>query len=394
MPAADFLGLNRNLVLLLGALVALGVGDEMSSRFLPKYLDTLGAGVLIIAIYDGLRTLLGAVSSYPAGVLADRWGERRALLSFSVVTVAGYAVALAAPHWGALLAGMMLFLSWSNFSLPAMLSMVGATLPASKFAMGIGVQSLIRRIPMILGPLAGGLLLDRYGVVSGVRLGFAGSIGLGLGAILLQRGLRGLGGRNRAAPAGFRATVQAFDPRLRQLLWSDILIRFCERLPHAWVVIYAIDHVGVSATQVGILTAIEMLVAMACYVPVAHLADRYGKEPFVIATFIFFTLFPVSMLWADSFLLLALAFAIRGLKEFGEPARKALIVGYAPPESRAQTVGAYYLIRDTVVTVGSFLGAALWRLGPAANFQGAALLGAAGCLLYSRAALRPSFSRP
>jgi hypothetical protein len=37
---------------------------------------------------------------------------------------------------------------------------------------------------------------------------------------------------------------------LRRLLYSDILIRFCERIPSAWVVIYAIDQGTVSATQV------------------------------------------------------------------------------------------------------------------------------------------------
>jgi hypothetical protein len=45
-------------------------------------------------------------------------------------------------------------------------------------------------------------------------------------------------------------------------------------------------------------------------------------------------------------------------------------------------VGAYYLIRDVVVSAGSLLGAVLWRHGPAANFGGAAALGVAGTVLY------------
>jgi len=176
--------------------------------------------------------------------------------------------------------------------------------------------------------------------------------------------------------------VKSFDPPLRRLLFSDILVRFCERIPYAWVVIYAMDDVGVSAIKVGVLTAIEMIVASACYVPVAYLAERYGREPFVIATFFFFTLFPLSLVFAHSFAWLVVAFVIRGLKEFGDSPRKALIVGYARPEMRGRTVGAYYLIRDTFVSVGSLLGAWLWRLGPAVNFWGAAALGAAGTAIY------------
>jgi MFS family permease len=144
------------------------------------------------------------------------------------------------------------------------------------------------------------------------------------------------------------------------------------------------NHAGVSARQYGVLVACEMAAAMLCYIPVAHLADKHGRRPFVLATFGFFTLFPITLLWADTFGWLALAFVVRGLKEFGEPARKALIIAEAAPELRARTYGAYYLIRDCVVTSGSFLGAGLWSLGPRANFIGAALCGAAGTLWFWR----------
>ena len=67
------------------------------------------------------------------------------------------------------------------------------------------------------------------------------------------------------------------------------LIRFCERIPYAWVVIYAMDQVRVSGKEMGALVSVEMITAMVCYLPAAHFADRYGKRPFVVVTFIFFT---------------------------------------------------------------------------------------------------------
>jgi MFS family permease len=150
-----------------------------------------------------------------------------------------------------------------------------------------------------------------------------------------------------------------------------ILIRFCERIPYAFIILWAINLNGISAQQYGVLTAIEMVAAMLCYIPVAYLADKHGQQPFILATFIFFTLFPVSLLFAHGFASLALAFAVRGLKEFGEPARKALIIAYAPPALESRAYGVYYLIRDCIVTTGSFAGAALWNYSPQANFLGA-----------------------
>jgi MFS family permease len=176
--------------------------------------------------------------------------------------------------------------------------------------------------------------------------------------------------------------ISSFTPALRELLVSDILIRFCERIPFAFVVLWAMDHVGVDAQQYGVLVSIEMITAMLCYIPVAHLADKYGRRPFVLATFVFFTLFPLTLLFTRDFSGLALAFMVRGLKEFGEPARKALIIGEARPELRARTYGAYYLIRDCVVTAGSFIGAWLWHISPRANFTGAAIFGGLGTIWF------------
>ncbi|HEV2690261.1 MAG TPA: MFS transporter [Bryobacteraceae bacterium] len=252
---------------------------------------------------------------------------------------------------------------------------------SGKHAMGIGMQSLIRRIPVLAGPIAGGILIDRLGVIRGVRTGAGVTIVLAVFAgFLLNRMVRSA----PDAPSlhGFRQVVRAFPAPLRRLLFSDILIRFCERLPFAWVVIYAM-HRGMSGTEVGILTAIEMVAAIVCYVPASMLADRYGKEPFVIATFVMYSLFPLLLVGAASFPAFAIAFAVRGLKEFGEPARKSLIVSYSPANARAATVGAYYLIRDSVVTTGSFIGAALWLLGPTVDFLAAAGVGAIATAVYA-----------
>ena len=378
----EFLGLRRNLVLLLVATVTIGTGEELWSRFLPKYLEALGAAAMVIGLFDALKTLLGAVYAYPGGVVVDRWGHRRALLSFTALSIAGYVLVLAFPRWEAVLGGMCLFLAWSNLSLPAMFTLVASSLPAAKHTMGIGIQSLIKRIPIIAGPIVGGILIDRYGVARGVRIGFAISIVFGLCALVVQSRVRDRWDAVPRGPGNLMQTWRAFEPRLKRLLASDILIRFCERIPYAWVIIYAMDNAGVSGKQAGMLTAVEMLFAMACYVPAAHYAERYGKEHFVVATFVFFSLFPVTLVVAHNFTLLLVAFAVRGLKEFGEPARKALIISYAPAEMRGRAVGTYYLIRDTVVSTGSFLGAALWKFGPNANFWTAAALGAAGTILY------------
>jgi MFS family permease len=383
---ADFFGLKRNLVILLIAIFVIGAGEELWMRFLPKYLQALGATVFVIGLYDALRTLLGAIYAYPGGLLVDFWGHRRAFIIFNVVSIAGYALVLLIPHWGAVIAGMFLFLSWTCFSLPATFSLVGASLAANRHSMGIGVQSVIRRLPIMIAPIFGGMLIDRFGIISGVRIALLLSILLSGVTILVQWQLRAEPKEEIATDERWNIwrSWREFNVPMRRLLLSDVLVRFCERIPYAWVVIFAMDYIGVSGRQVGILTTVEMLAATLCIIPASHFADRHGREPFVIVTFIMFTLFPISLLMSRSFSALVIAFAIRGLKEFGDTSRKALIIGYCEEQRRGQMVGAYYLVRDLIVCPGAIVGAYLWKLGAALNFLGAAALGVVGTIFYVR----------
>ncbi|PYK35710.1 MAG: MFS transporter [Verrucomicrobia bacterium] len=381
---ADFFGLKRNLVILLIAIFVIGAGEELWMRFVPKYLQAVGATVFVIGLYDALRTLLGAIYAYPGGVLVDIWGHRRAFLIFNLVSIFGYALVLLVPHWAAVIAGMFLFLSWTGFSLPATFSLVGAALEANRHSMGVGVQSVIKRLPIMIAPFFGGMLIDRFGIINGVRLALIVSVLFSAVTILVQLQLREEPKQRfeKNDRWNFWQSLRGFNSPMRRLLFSDILIRFCERVPYAWVVIFAMDYIGVSARQVGILTTIEMLAAILCIIPASHYADRRGREPFVIVTFIMFTLFPISLLMSRSFSALVIAFMIRGFKEFGDTSRKALIIGYSESERRGQIIGAYYLVRDLIVSTGAIFGAYLWELGPALNFLGAAALGVAGTIFY------------
>src|SRR5262249_39674061 len=183
---ANFFGLKRNLVVLLLAIFVIGAGEELWMRFVPKYLQAVGASVFVIGLYDALKTLLGAVYAYPGGVAVDLWGHRRAFLTFNIVSMIGYALVLLIPHWGAVIAGMFLFLSWSCFSLPATFSLVAAALEANRHSMGIGVQSVIKRLPIMIAPFFGGLLIDRFGVIGGVRIALIISIALSGATLLVQ----------------------------------------------------------------------------------------------------------------------------------------------------------------------------------------------------------------
>jgi MFS family permease len=389
---SDFLGLRKSTVGMLFMVILVGMGERMAERFLPIYLIALGGGAISIGLLNGLDNLLSALYAFPGGYLSDRMGTKKALLVFNIIAMFGFLIVILIPRWQAVLLGAFFFLSWSAISLPATMSLIARVLPMNKRTMGVSMHSLVRRIPMGLGPILGGVCIGLWGERNGVRLAFVCAFVLAVVATILQQVLIEEDPPKRAVESSSKALeknplklLREMNPSLKRLLVSDILVRFCEQIPYAFVVVWCMKTITepVSALSFGALTGIEMATAMLVYIPVAYLADKTTKKPFVVITFGFFTIFPVVLFFCQSFKWLVLAFILRGLKEFGEPTRKALIMDLAPEDRKAAMFGLYYLFRDTVVSIAAFGGAFLWQIGPSANFMVAFLFGVAGTAFFA-----------
>jgi len=157
----------------------------------------------------------------------------------------------------------------------------------------------------------------------------------------------------------------------------------CEGMADIFVVLYVTNVSGVTIPRYGVLVAIQLMTAILIYVPSAKVAARVGRKPFVIATFFCFALYPITVILAHNFGALILAFLVGGLREIGEPSRKAMIVDFAGQQLRGRTVGLYYLVRNLSITPASAIGGLLWKVRPEIPFVIAGLIGVAGTLLFA-----------
>ncbi len=379
----DFFGLKKSVVGVLGMCILIGLGEKMAERFLPIYLVALGGGAYMVGLLNSLDNLLSALYSFPGGWLADRYGTKKSLLIFNLVAIAGYLLVILIPSIWAVMLGSVLFISWTALSLPATMGLISEVLPKNKRTMGVSVHSLIRRIPMALGPVIGGYLITRYGEIAGIRYAFIAALVMALISMVFQETMIYEPKKKQLEKIDETESQKPLlGPELKKLLTADILVRFCEQIPYPFVVLWCMNVNKVSGIEFGVLSTIEMITAVLIYIPVAWLADRGTKKPFVTMTFVFFTIFPLFLLYSRSFWMLSAAFFIRGLKEFGEPTRKALIMDLAPEGRKAAAFGTYYLYRDIVVSVGAFSGAILWEISPQANFIGAFVCGLIGTLWF------------
>lgn len=375
-------GLNASILSMLGMVVLIGMGEKMGERFLPIYILAIGGSTYAVGALNAIDNFLSAIYSYIGGILSDRFGYKNTLMGVSLLSIFGFLIVIVFPSWQAVLIGSLFFISWTALSLPAILSLIATTLKESKQTMGVSIHSLVRRIPMALGPVLGGVIIELYGIVLGARIAFGIALIFALVAIVFIKMF--VIETSDRTPIDLKAGFTRMSKPLRILLISDILIRFAEQIPYAFVVVYVMNTLSNSPITFSVLTLIEMLTAMFIYIPVALLSERVSSKTIVSITFFFFAIFPIVLSLSNSIWMLYIAFIIRGLKEFGEPTRKALIVRLSDPDIKASAYGTYYLIRDVVVSVAALFSAVLWNVSPYLNFGLASFFGFIGLFIFIR----------
>ena len=382
--ARQYLGLNRNVAVLALSIFGLGLGEELWQSYMPKYLTALGASGVMVGLFSSFKDLLDGLYQYPGGWAGDRFGRKRALMLFTLMATCGYALYALAWHWAVVFIGLWLVMAWKAAAFPVTFAVIGDALPQGRRVMAFSVQSMLVRLPRVIGAPLGGLLIASFGVVAGVRIAAGATLLIAFIVLIVQR--RGYREQSVAERRFENAPVRAIFARmpatLKRLLVAECLVRFGEAIAAAFIVLYVTNVLGYSAPAFGMLYALQQTVSLVMYLPSGRLADLTGRRSLIALTFLFFALFPLAVQLAHSLTALVAAFVVGGLKEIGEPARKAFIVDHADPAERARAVGVYYTIRNLLIVPAGTIGGILWASDPQATLQVAGAVGMLGVAAF------------
>src|SRR5262245_46614103 len=103
---ASFPGFERNVLAASASVFLVFLGEELWKKFLPRYLESLGAGVVAVGLFGTAKDFLDAIYQYPGGWMADRFGRRRSFLLFIGLASLGYLIYLLSPSWPFLFVGL------------------------------------------------------------------------------------------------------------------------------------------------------------------------------------------------------------------------------------------------------------------------------------------------
>jgi MFS family permease len=390
---AGWLGINRAMMAVLVVTAGMGLSEEIWRNFLSLHLKDTTGGVLEAAKYMGifavLVNLLEGFGYIIGGKVAHHLGARVAMLMSALPMLLGFSILLTAHQPWLIIIGALFITNWEPLSVPATFEVVGNEVAQNRRNIAFSVQSIQKRLPKVLGPLIGGLVM-----MIGYWLNLILAFGLVFLTSLIQfRLLNKLKPTKDPVKIPFRKLLDDVPPDLRRLLTAEIILRWGDWFVRDFAVLYVVGVLMQTKAEAGILLAFTSITALITYIPVGKLVDK-AKSPklFIGLSFAFFALFPLNLVLLPRYLpklgipvmaALVIVFILNGLREIGEPARKALIAGGFPKETRARSIGLYWGLRSFAFCPAPLISYFLWRrIGPEATFLIGGFIGFMGTIWF------------
>jgi MFS family permease len=317
----------------------------------------LGASVGIAALVVAMLGVGQLVGDLPAGALAARIGERRALIIACLVDV----VALV----GAYLAPTVVLLSVAVFVAGVANAVFGlarqayltAAVPLRIRARAMSTLGGIFRIGSFVGPFVGAVIVARVDISSAYVFAAVMSLAAaGLAALLpdLVEPAHPTGGAASRSPAGSTTaprptvlSVLAAHRRILLTLGTGVLVLSAARATRQVIVPLWAEAQGIDAATTSIIFGISAGVDMLLFYPGGAIMDRYGRAavavPAMITLGVGFVLLPL----AHTALAVGAIACLMGLGN-GISSGVVLTLGAdaAPVEGRSQFLGGWRLCAD------------------------------------------------
>lgn len=339
----------------------------------------MGAGLdqaaLIVALV-GIGQILGDV---PAGALAARVGDRRAMLVAAAVACVALAVCALAPTLPVLAAGVTLTGAASAVFHLARQAYLTEVVPVVNRARALSTLGGVSRIGIFLGPFLGAGVLH----LGGLRSVFWLAVGTTVAAALVVGFAADIEDR-RPAGARVRPAVSTLElvRRHRRLLGTlglAVVLVGAVRSTRGVVLPLWSEHLGFAPATTSLVFGISGAVDMLLFYPSGKVMDRFGRLWVAV---------PSMLVLGGAIAVLPLTGTLTGLTVvamvigFGNGIGSGILMtlgaDVAPPESRAQFLGVWRVFQDSGAAAGPLVVSAVAAAGSLA--AGIVTMGAAGLL--------------
>lgn len=372
----------------------------------------LGASKETLGMLLMIETLGQVVFQLPGGMLADRFGRKRVIVLGTAFRVGACMVYLLSSSW-LHTAPALLLASAGMLGLPAMTALIAESLPEEGRSAGFAAYRTVTWMPMIVTNLLGGVFMDYFGVLSGVRLCLTAALVVSVASTVLR----------------WRMLEETFDPdehRDRGSMIFDVgsirdslgsvsreiwvmtavaaLGGFAMRVVWSFMVVYAVEEVGLTNTQWGLIGTLVSIISTLITYPGGMLADRVGRKPCILASRILSPLSTLGFTFSNGFWQLSATRALGGVAQgfgglvwgpMGGPVWQALVSDLTTQQNRGMIMGLMGSIAGVVSTPASWVGGYMYdNISPKLPFQTSFLIDIIATVIFVLLLKEPERARP
>lgn len=344
----------RGNILVLTITQAMGqVGRNMAYPYASLFILALGGEPAQVGLINSLVPLAGLLAFPVAGYLADASGRVRLIAvagAFSGVIYLLYAVS---PSWQ-MIAVLAALQGLIVVQFPPSSALIADSLAPADRVKGTAAMNGIAGALSLGAPFLAGLLIDRVGVAVGLRIlyGALGAIyvlSAGINARFLRETVRqdspmhwaNLWGLLRDAYAGIPSLLRSLTPSVRALALVVTLGFVANALAGPFWVVYAVQQLGLTSSEWGLILLLEMALLNLSYLPAAAFTDRLGRTRVLQLSLALALVIMPLFVWVRGFWPVLLIRAMMAVSNgFFMPACSALVADSIPREMRGRAMAA------------------------------------------------------
>ena len=392
-PTGNFMGMGRN-ALVLSITESLGQGIlYLMTPFWSLFVLDMGASLSTLGFLAFILGFTRIALQLPVGYLTDRIGRKRLVVWGGLVASFAPFIYFSATRWEQLIPGVILE-AFTNIVLPARQAMFADAVEPERRATAFAAIHTLFAVFSMTMPVIGGFLLERAGLLSGMRAVFLVSgvtmLLASLGRWVLLREDFAHQPSPEERPSLGRVASEMFEPvrslkALRVVLLGAFLYSLAVGVLTRYSVVYATGVIGLSTAQWGLVAGGIGAIGILTRLPTGRLIDRFGRKISVLLSYAIRPVFITAFTLATGFSQVLIILMADNLFAYvQQPALEALVMDIASKERRGRTYGAMNMIPGIALTVSPMLGAFLWEsVGAAWPFYFSALASVLAAVLVS-----------
>jgi len=400
----EFSFFKGNYLILIVSWVLMDFAGELPGTYYSDYVLQLGGNATALGLITLASMLALAAVQFPGGYLADKYGRKRLISTFTFGVAAAYIFHMIAPSWHYILIGELVR-SLCLVYQPAINAIFADSLPSKKRGMGFSIINLIMSVSTTPAPAVALLLITTFGSIRGMRVAYGIVVVLFLVAAATRLKLKET--VKTAKMLGLKEALLSYPEALREginvwrhvpsstffLFISSLIARFTYAMTGPLLLIYVFYVLQIGGSPdprlpsnvdpalqlarerwgyVNIVLSITMILSS---IPIGHIIDKIGrKKPLVISGLI--TLPAIFLFLYGNYLLLFISVILWGTGQLlGFSAFQALFADLVPRRLRGKVFGSINFFTYISMAVGGLTGGLLYdNVSPQTPFLIMALL--------------------